>query len=139
MDREWSSSALDRQQTGWDWFSLQLDDGRDLMYYQLRTRQGGADAFSQGSLVGADGKVRSLLPDQVTLTPLRYWQADDGTRYPVGWRLQVPELALDLEVQALLDDQLMDHSVRYWEGAVEVSGSHSGRGYLEMSGYTENR
>jgi predicted secreted hydrolase len=139
MDREWSSSALDRQQSGWDWFSLQLDDGRDVMYYQLRTRQGGADAFSRGSLVDTDGEVRSLLPDQVTLTPLRYWQAEDGTRYPTRWRLQVPELKLDLDVQALLDDQLMDHSVRYWEGAVEVSGSHSGRGYLEMSGYSGNR
>ena len=51
----------------------------------------------------------------------------------------MPELALDLEVQALLDDQLMDHSVHYWEGAVEVSGSHAGRGYLEMTGYRGNR
>ena len=139
LDREWSSSALDRQQTGWDWFSLQLDDGRDLMYYQLRTRQGGVDAFSSGSLVAADGEVRSLLPDQVTLTPLRYWQTEDGTRYPVGWRLQAPEPGLDLEVQALLDDQFMNHSVRYWEGAVEVSGSHTGKGYLELSGYDGNQ
>ena len=139
MDREWSSSALDSDQAGWDWFALQLDDGRDLMYYQLRDRLGGMHAFSRGSLVERDGKVRTLLPDQVKLTPLRYWQAEDGVRYPVGWRLQVAELQLDLEVQALFDNQLMDHSVRYWEGAVEVSGSHHGRGYLELSGYAGNQ
>ena len=139
MDREWSSSALDTDQAGWDWFALQLDDGRDLMYYQLRNKQGGMHAFSRGSLVAKDGSVRTLLPDQVRLTALRYWQAADGTRYPVGWRLQAPDLQLDLEVQALLDDQQMDHSVRYWEGAVDVSGSHDGRGYLELSGYAGNR
>jgi predicted secreted hydrolase len=138
MDREWSSSALDKDQVGWDWFALQLEDGRDLMFYQLRNKQGGAHAFSRGSLVQQDGSVRSLHPDQVILTPVRYWQADDGTRYPVSWRLQVAEFQLDLEVQALLDDQLMDHSVHYWEGAVDVSGSHRGQGYLELSGYTRN-
>jgi predicted secreted hydrolase len=135
MDREWSSSALDSDQAGWDWFSLQLDDGRDLMYYQLRTRQGETHAFSRGTLVGTDGEVQTLLPGQVSLTPLHHWQAEDGTRYPTRWRLQVAGLQLDLEVQALFDDQLMDHSVRYWEGAVEVSGSHRGSGYLELSGY----
>ena len=136
MDREWSSSALDRNQVGWDWFALQLDDGRDLMYYQLRDAKGAADPFSRGSLVGPDDQVQALLPGQVTLTPLRHWLADDGTRYPVSWRLQVAEPELDLNVGALFDDQSMEHSVGYWEGAVEVSGSHTGRGYLELSGYT---
>ncbi len=92
MDREWSSSALDSDQAGWDWFSLQLDDGRDLMYYQLRTRQGETHAFSRGTLVGTDGEVQTLLPGQVSLTPLHHWQAEDGTRYPIRWRLQVAEL-----------------------------------------------
>ena len=136
MDREWSSSALDRDQVGWDWFALQLEDGHDLMYYQLRDASGDSHPSSRGSLVGPDGQVQQLLPAKVTLTPLRYWQAGDGTRYPVSWRLQVSEPALDLEVQALFDDQRMEHSVRYWEGAVDVSGSHAGRGYLELSGYT---
>ncbi len=135
MDREWSSSALDTDQAGWDWFALQLEDGRELMFYQLRNRQGGAHAYSSGSLVEQDGSVHRLLPGQVTLTPLRYWRAGDGTRYPVDWRLQAAEFQLDLEVRASLDDQLMDHSVHYWEGAVDVSGSHRGQGYLELSGY----
>jgi predicted secreted hydrolase len=106
------------------------------MYYRLRDRQGRAHPYSRGSLVEKDGSVRALRPDQVKLTPLRDWQAGDGARYPVDWRLQVPDYGLDIEVKALLDDQLMDHSVRYWEGAVGVSGSQRGRGYLELSGYT---
>ena len=139
LDREWSSSALDRDQAGWDWFALQLEDGRELMFYQLRTRQGGVHAFSRGILVQQDGSVQNLLPAQVKLTPRRYWQAVDGTRYPIDWRLQVAEFQLDLEVRAALDDQLMDHTVQYWEGAVDVSGSHRGQGYLELSGYADNR
>jgi predicted secreted hydrolase len=139
LDREWSSSALDKDQAGWDWFALQLDDGREVMFYQLRNKQGGVHAFSRGSLVETDGRVHTLLPDQVKLTPLRHWQAADGARYPVSWRLQVAGQQLDLEVQASLDDQLMDHSVHYWEGAVDVSGSHRGRGYLELSGYTADK
>ncbi len=139
MDREWSSSALDKDQAGWDWFALQLDDGRELMYYQLRNKQGGTHAFSRGTLVEKDGSVHALLTSQVKLTPLRDWQSADGARYPVSWRLQVAEYGLDLEVKAAVDDQLMDHSVRYWEGAVDVSGSQRGRGYLELSGYDGKR
>ena len=137
LDREWSSSALDEDQTGWDWFALQLQDGRDLMFYQLRDTQGRPHPFSRGKLVLPDGSAQVLLPDDVTLSPLRYWAADDGARYPVAWRMQVAEQGLDLEVRALLDDQLMNHSIRYWEGAVAVSGSHRGTGYLELSGYDQ--
>jgi predicted secreted hydrolase len=138
LDREWSSSALDKDQAGWDWFALQLEDGRELMFYQLRTRQGGVHDFSRGILVQPDGSVLKLQPQRVTLMPLRYWQASDGTRYPVDWRLQVADYGLDLEVRAALDDQMMDHTVHYWEGAVDVSGSQRGRGYLELSGYASS-
>jgi predicted secreted hydrolase len=105
------------------------------MFYRLRDRSGGMHPFSRGSLVEADGRYRVLTPADVALEPLRFWRADDGTRYPVEWRLRVPQAGLDLRVRALVDDQLMEHTVRYWEGAVEVGGSHTGRGYLELSGY----
>jgi predicted secreted hydrolase len=135
LDHEWSSSALDDDQAGWDWFALQLDDGRELMFYRLRYRDGGMHPYSRGSLVLPDGSSRELTPAQVTLMPERYWKAPDGARYPVGWRLAVPGEGLDLRVRAVLDDQLLDHTVRYWEGAVDVTGSHTGKGYLELSGY----
>ena len=137
FDREWSSSALAADQAGWDWFALQLEDGRDLMFYQMRDKQGRAQHFSKGVLVGMDGKAQALTLDQVTLTPRREWTSPDGTGYPLEWQLRVPEHGLDLNVSAAFDEQEMRHTVRYWEGAVEISGSHRGVGYLELSGYAD--
>jgi len=137
FDREWSSSALGPDQAGWDWFSLQLQDGRDLMFYSMRDKQGKAQRFSKGVLVSKEGKVTSLNLENTRLEALRHWRSKvSGIRYPVSWHLQIPSQQIDLRIDAALPDQEMNLSVRYWEGAVNVSGSHHGVGYLEMSGYT---
>jgi len=139
LDREWSTSALGEGQAGWDWFSLQLDSGADLMLYQLRRDDGSKDRHSAGTLLEPGGQQHPLAAEDFILRPARWWRADSGARYPVAWRLEVPEAGLKLHVEALVDDQEMDTAVRYWEGAVEVradDGSGSvGRGYLEMTGY----
>lgn len=141
MDREWSTSALGDEQEGWDWFALQLDDGRDLMYYQLRRTDGTPSRFSEGVVVGPNGgAVARIGRDDVTTTVLERWTSDAGTTYPVRWRLQVPAHNVDVTVTAAFPDQVMDVSVRYWEGAVTVEGTSqgtpvTGRGYLEMTGY----
>ena len=139
LDREWGTSALSPQQSGWDWFSLQLDDGRDLMFYRLRTRNGDMHPASRGSLADSGGKVRNIDPRELTLTPLEWWRADSGRRYPVHWRVQSPSLGADWEIRALVTDQEMTLAVIYWEGLVEVidraTGKRIGLGYLEMSGY----
>lgn len=141
MDREWSTSALGRDEVGWDWFALQLGDGRELMFYRLRRRDGTASPFSGGSLIEADGTRTALGAGDVSLEPLDYWaSAASGARYPVAWRLAVRGGALDLTVRPWLRDQEIDLSVRYWEGAVKVEGSDGGRqvggnGYLELVGY----
>jgi predicted secreted hydrolase len=136
FDREWSSSALADDQAGWDWFALQLDDGRDLMFYRMRGTDGQAQEYSKGVLVAAEGSAQPLRLDDVALAPTRYWISEDGRRYPVAWTLAVPEQGLDLTVEATFDNQRMRTTVSYWEGAVDVRGSHSGVGYLEMSGYS---
>ena len=136
LDREWSTSALDANQQGWDWFALQLEDGRDLMVYRLRRTDGGTDPNSAGILVDPDGGSRVLDSDDFRLTPQRHWQSPrTGSRYPVAWRLQLPDEGLDLQVEARLDDQEMPTTVRYWEGSVAVEGTADGVGYLEMTGY----
>lgn len=141
MDREWSTSALAPGLAGWDWFALQLGDGRDLMYYRLRRTDGTSGRFSGGTLVAADGATRRLTRADVELEPIRSWRsAATGVEYPVAWRLSIPEQALELEVTPVLDAQELDESVRYWEGAVRVEGTDadgrvSGRGYLELAGY----
>ena len=136
LDREWSTSVLSEGQVGWDWFALQFDDGRRLMAFQLRRRDGRRDEFDQGMLVGIDGSTRHLEAVDFALTPLRYWQDGEGTEWPVAWQI---ELAGEvLEVAAVLDDQKMRTSIRYWEGMVAVFGAEGqriGRGYLELTGY----
>ncbi len=136
LDREWSTSALGPEQEGWDWFALQLEDGRDLMYYQLRNQDGRPSAFSEGVLVGPNGEKTALAREDVAVEVRDRWTTPDGRRtYPVAWRLRVPEQDLDLRIEAVMNDQELDASVRYWEGAVRVDGSATGRGYVEMTGY----
>ncbi|GFO63326.1 carotenoid 1,2-hydratase [Geomonas paludis] len=139
LDREWSTSALEPDQVGWDWFALHLDDGRDLMFYQLRRRDGSSDPFSGGTLVAADGSSRNLSRDEVQLEVVSWWQSPaSGVRYPSVWRLRIPTQGLALEVVPWLAEQELLTAFRYWEGAVAVrglDGSPGGSGYLEMTGY----
>ncbi|MDX1501053.1 MAG: lipocalin-like domain-containing protein [Thermoanaerobaculia bacterium] len=141
MDREWSTSALEEGQVGWDWFALQLADGRDLMFYRLRRADGTTDPISAGSLVEADGSARELTSDEVRIFATRRWTAEDGVTYPVAWRLEVPAAGLDLAVEAIADDQEHRHTFRYWEGAVDVAGGGDegveGVGYVELTGYAD--
>lgn len=141
LDREWSTSALGPEQSGWDWFALQLDDGRDLMFYRLRRKDGGMDSFSKGVLVDAGGQTRLLRGNAVDLQPLGEWTSpQSGDRYPAAWRLRLPGEKLDLTVTPKVAAQEMRLTVRYWEGAVAVSGRAGednihGQGYLEMTRY----
>jgi predicted secreted hydrolase len=142
MDREWSTSALG-DRAGWDWFALQLADGRDLMFYRLRRADGAADRFSAGVAVGADGRARALGAGDVALEVLDVWPSPaGGARYPARWRLTVPSERLALEVTPRLADQEWREPLRYWEGAVTVrslDGALGGQGYVELVGYAGRR
>ena len=134
-DREWSSSALARDQVGWDWFALHLADGRDLLLFQLRDAAGARD-YAAGAISGPEGEATSLAMATVALHPTRWWTSPrSGSRYPVAWRLAVPALDLRGEIRAVLSDQEHRGGFTYWEGAVDLDGSHPGVGYLEMTGY----
>ena len=142
MDREWSTSSLSPGQVGWDWFALQLADGRELMLYRLRLADGGIDPASSGSLVAADGAKRHLARRDFAVAELARWESPAGGSYPARWRVRVPSAELDLEVRPLLTDQEHRGAFRYWEGAVAVEGTAAGapvagRGYVELTGYTE--
>lgn len=137
FDREWSSQTLDEDARGWDWFSLQLDEGRDLMLFQLRDAQGQRLPGGHGTLVEADGRSRNLTAPEFELTPLLWWTSPhDGARYPVNWKVEVPNDGLQLMVAARFEDQQVNlDPLHYWEGMVAVRGQNPGRGYLEMTGY----
>ena len=140
MDREWSTSALSESQIGWDWFSFQLDDHTELMFYRFRRRDGTLDPHSAGIFVDAQNRARKLTTHDVRLEVVEHWTNNQGVKYPVRWRIGVPSENLTLQVDAYVFNQEIEHSVRYWEGAVSVHGVRAGRsiagvGYLEMTGY----
>ena len=142
LDREWGSSALAANQVGWDWFALQLEDGTELMYYQIRGTDGAPAPNSAGTFVAADGSQRTLAAEDVAVEVVDYWDSPLGGRYPHRWRLSIPKLQLRLDVQPVLAEQELNTSVRYWEGAVDVVGQKAeqplgGRGYVELTGYAE--
>jgi predicted secreted hydrolase len=144
FDHEWSTSALGPGVVGWDWFSLQLDDDRELMYFQIRNQDGGIEPVSGGTLVDRDGRTRRLQSTAVSLAVLDRWRSpESGVTYPARWRLRVPGEGLDLVVQPWIPNQEMRTSFVYWEGAVRVSGTRAGRptegrGYVELTGYARS-
>ena len=144
MDHEFGTTFLEPDQEGWDWFSLQLDDGTDLMMFRLRGRDGSIDPRSSGTVVDPGGRSRALETASFALDPGRIWSSPaTGGRYPVEWRVRVPAELLDLAVRASVDSQELSglaSGVAYWEGVVDVDGTRggrrvTGRGYLEMTGY----
>jgi predicted secreted hydrolase len=144
MDKEFGSSQLAPEQVGWDWFSLRLADGRDLMLYVLRRADGSAD-WRNGTLVERDGTVRLLGPEAWTVRPRATWRSrDTGATYPSGWDVEVPSAGLALRIEPVLAAQenrsALARGLFYWEGAVSVrdaAGRAAGEGYVELTGYGE--
>ena len=141
MDHEYSTSALSQGQIGWDWFSIQLDDGSELMVYQIRREDGSIDTFSSGSWIAANGTVTRLGQEDFRIEVHDTWHSprSDAT-YPSRWTINVPQLELSLSLEPFLPDQELSVSYAYWEGAVRVVGSRAGQqltghGYVEMTGY----
>ena len=134
FDHEWGSSVLPSGAAGWDWFGLQLDDGRELMLYQVRA---GQDLLiGGGTLVEQDGRAVWLSAADFQIETLGTWSSrESDSEYPAGWRIVLPNEDLELELRPLLADQENRLSIVYWEGAVDVLGTVSGRGYVELTGY----
>ncbi|MEM7167547.1 MAG: lipocalin-like domain-containing protein [Planctomycetota bacterium] len=147
LDREWSTSVLDDELVGWDWFALQLSDGRDVMVYHLRRADGSIDPFSAGVVIEGDGSSRKLTASQFELEATGRWKSPEtGITYPSGWRIIVPSAGLELQVTPALPGQELRLGTIYWEGAVDVTSlastgesdeELSGVGYVELVGYGE--
>ena len=145
FDQEFSSNALTKDQVGWDWFSLHLSDGRDLMLYFLRKSDGTVEKESSGTLVEADGRSRHLQLGEIGVEVLATWTSpSSGGKYPGRWRIRIPAAGIDLQLAPLVSAQELitegSTGVTYWEGAVDGKGSSAGspvtcEGYVEMTGY----
>lgn len=143
MDHEFGTSALSGSAVGWDWFSMQLDNGAVLMLYTIRTSDGSPGPDVAGTLAWPDGRQERITRQDFTVQPTGQWTSPH-TRitYPSGWKISLPAQQLELTVQPLIQDQEMQVEFVYWEGAVNVSGSWQGqpvmgRGYVELTGYGE--
>jgi predicted secreted hydrolase len=144
MDHEYGSSELQTDEVGWDWFSLQLDDGRELMLYLLRRKDGSVTPESSGSLIARDGSVTylSLRDFTVALRGNTHWHSPHtGASYPALWVVNVPSAGLSVSLAPVVADQELASTtggVSYWEGAVDVldgDGKPLGLGYVELTGY----
>ena len=147
MDHEFFTGGMAASESGWDWLSLQLQDGTELMLYRMRNRDGSIDPYSSGSFVDAQGKSRFLSARDFTMSPgTEVWtSAATNAAYPVTWHVTVPELKLELAITTTLRDQEMTEKFgpSYWEGAIQASGTCTGKtvggvGYLEMTGYAKS-
>lgn len=145
MDHEFGSNQLREDQVGWDWFSIQLDNNRELMLYLMRRTDGSVDPYSSGTLVRADGKTQHLKIADYRVQVLDRWKSPkSGAEYPIKWQVSIPSESIELDVTPVFYDQELitarSTRVTYWEGAVAIRGTAagkpvSGQGYVEMTGY----
>ena len=145
MDREFGTWTTTDDQKGWDWFSLQLSTGAELMVYHIRDRAGRPSPFSSGTYVSASGEWTHLAREDFQLEVLEHWRSPHTEAiYPSRWRLRVPRFAIDVTITPVFNDQELDTRgttmIVYWEGACTVEGRHGeqeteGRAYAELVGY----
>jgi predicted secreted hydrolase len=141
MDHEYSTGGLGPELVGWDWFSVQLDDGSEVMLYQLRRGDGSSDPFSSGTFIAADGQTTRLSREDYQINVEETWRSPhSGATYPARWTVTVPAVDLELEIAPHLADQELNVSYMYWEGAVRAAGERAGQavsgdGYVELTGY----
>jgi len=143
-DHEYSTSGLSKEATGWDWFSLQLDDNRELMLYRIRRTDGTYETTSDGTLINADGSYEHLVLSQYKIEELARWSSPHSNGvYPAKWRVTVTPKQGDpiiLNIEPLMSDQEVNATGVYWEGASRISGTQgaqtlTGYGYVELTGY----
>jgi predicted secreted hydrolase len=132
FDHEWTSELLDTSTLGWDWFSVHFDNGSKLMAFRMRLAD--TDDYVTGSFIDADGIQTTLLPSMISLEPTST-SLVRNKEMPLTWQLKVPNQAINIGISSVKNDQYNDAFVPYYEGMVDVTGSHSGRGFMELTGY----
>ena len=132
MDREWSSQPLASDQSGWDWLSLHVSEGRKLMLFRLRAKSG--HHFISGKWFSPDGSSRQLASSDIAMTPKIFTDVA-GRSVPTSWDIAIPSLRLSISCVPVNPVCWMGTRFAYWEGPIHFSGSHNGVGYLEMTGY----
>ncbi|OCH77822.1 hydrolase [Vibrio genomosp. F10] len=134
IDREWSSQFLLDSQQGWDWFALRLNNETSLVVFQLRNSTTDEANYYHARLMQQDGSGIAIKQQDISLTAIKKTEID-GRDYPTEWRMAIPTQQIDLTISALNPNAQMPLSIAYWEGPIVIKGSHSGSGYMELTGY----
>ena len=131
-DHEWSSQFVSDTQLGWDWFSLSLDSGEKVMAFRVREKD--ENHFYSGTWIGSDGNYQELSPSSIYMEPL---ESKNNNDYYTDWIVRIESFDLNIKVKALNPNAKMKTTYPYWEGPITFNGSHTGLGYLEMTGYAD--
>ena len=136
FDHQWGDFSTGH--LAYDWFSLQLDDGADIMIYNLRDT---ANKPTVSTVSYTQNGITEILPNtDFTLTPGATWLSDKtGIAYPIEWTITIPKKHIAVTTRCIIDNSEFDAKLTtyniYWEGAVKVKGSHTGLGFMELNGY----
>jgi len=149
MDHEFSSSQLGAGEVGWDWLSVQLFDGRELMTYRMRRSDGTTDPFSTVAWIDPQSRVTQTGMEQFKWTILSSWHSPkSGAEYPAMVQFTALNPTTGQTETFIIEPCVADQElagkaggVGYWEGACRVrdaSRREIGRAYMELTGYNES-
>ena len=132
FDQEWTSQLFDQATMGWDWFSLHLDNGDKIMAFRMRLQ--GQPNYITGTYIEADGSTTTLMPSDIELNVIEL-TAVGNKKLPLNWQLKIENKDINISIKVTKNDQWNPASIAYYEGTVGVSGTHTGKGFLELTGY----
>ena len=146
FDHEWTSHLANSEAMGWDWFSLHLDDGSKLMAFRMHamnknmknSKSKYSEIFTTASYIAENGTKETIDQANVSITPTAYETINEGESarsVPTAWRIQIPEKDIDLSIRPFKESQWNNSLFPYYEGRVDIKGSHSGSGFMELTGY----
>ena len=133
LSKRWGNDFVMQKRRNWDWLVFHLEGGIELSI--TRFRQVGDLPFSTGLITLPSGEVLNLGPDEVQVTPQLTATTDNGHEFPSQWHIQVPAYDIDLTATAMNKDLWLPFIVPYWQGPVNVSGSHNAQGFMQLTGY----
>lgn len=119
----------------WDYFQLQLADGRDIQLAYVRRVKGGPVAFYQGQIRDKHGTTTYLHKGDFEIIPTGTWSRDATCTYPSGWVIRIGKE--QFTVTPTLKDQEVRNAVygHFWDGETVITGNVPGIGIAEPLNY----
>ena len=131
FDHQWGNLAA-VSDLGWDWYAIQLDDGREIMLFNVHY-SGKERLLVAGLLIDVNANATEILPEEFTIIVIDEWVSPHtGRTYPSGWEIKVKDIDLIL-MPVIKDQELAFTDANYWEGACIVEGDATGRAYVELN------